>query len=112
MSLFSVWYSIEVFFCWHQIATGGKENRLQLWDVSRPDANPVFAAKNVKPDMLELRVPVWVTDICFPDALSPSTVATVSRYGHIRSGLWAASLLLVPRDTSGAFLVVHAFRQY
>jgi hypothetical protein len=70
-----------------QIATGGKENRLQLWDVCRPDASPVFAAKNVKPDTLQLRVPVWVTDICFPDALSPSSVATVSRYGHIRSGI-------------------------
>ena len=67
-----------------QIATAGKENRLQLWDLSRPDVVPVFSAKNVKHDKLELRVPVWVTDICFPDALSPSSVATVSRYGHIR----------------------------
>ena len=85
-----------------RIALGGKRHAL-----GGTFFEPTIVT-HVKPDMLELRVPVWVTDICFPDALSPSTVATVSRYGHIRSGLWAASLLLVPRDTSGAFLVVHA----
>ena len=30
----------------HVLATGGEENDLQLWDLSRP-AQPVFKAKNV-----------------------------------------------------------------
>ena len=29
------------------VATGGKENPLKLWDGNRPDAGPVFLAKNV-----------------------------------------------------------------
>lgn len=29
------------------VATGGKENDLKLWDGTRPDAPPVFKAKNV-----------------------------------------------------------------
>ena len=29
------------------IATGGKENDLKLWDSDRPDALPIFKAKNV-----------------------------------------------------------------
>jgi hypothetical protein len=79
-----------------QITTGGKENRLQVWDVNRPDASPVFAAKNVKPDTLQLRVPVWITDICFPDALAPSSIATVSRHGHIRYLLFSNDFTSLP----------------
>ncbi len=29
------------------IATGGKENDLKLWDGNRPDAPPIFKARNV-----------------------------------------------------------------
>lgn len=29
------------------IATGGKENDLKLWDPARPDATPIFRARNV-----------------------------------------------------------------
>ncbi len=29
-------------------ATGGKENDLQLWDTARPDATPIFKARNVR----------------------------------------------------------------
>ena len=46
------------------IATGGKENPLKLWDLSKPDM-PIFTAKNVRNDWLNLRVPVWVTKIQF-----------------------------------------------
>lgn len=67
----------------HMIATGGKENDLQIWDLNRPEA-PVFRARNVKPNFLELRVPVWVSDICFPDASTPSLVSVATRHGHVR----------------------------
>ena len=66
------------------IATGGKENDLQLWDVSNLKKGPLFRAKNVPHDNLELRVPVWLTDICFTDNQSANKIAVVSRYGHIR----------------------------
>ena len=66
------------------IATGGKENDLQLWDVSNLKKGPLFRAKNVPHDNLELRVPVWLTDICFTDNQSANRIAVVSRYGHIR----------------------------
>ncbi|XP_068249563.1 WD repeat-containing protein 74 [Palaemon carinicauda] len=46
------------------IATGGKENELNLWDLEKP-LEPIFKAKNVKLDMVQLRVPVWVTDMAF-----------------------------------------------
>lgn len=29
------------------VATGGKDNDLKLWDGNRPDASPIFKAKNV-----------------------------------------------------------------
>ena len=62
------------------VATAGQEAELQVWDLNAA-AEPVFRAKNVRPDFLELRVPVWNADLAF---LSGKTVATASRHGHIR----------------------------
>ncbi|VDK88096.1 unnamed protein product [Litomosoides sigmodontis] len=44
-------------------ATGGKENPLKIWDIEKGEK--IFMAKNVRPDELQLRVPVWVNDIRF-----------------------------------------------
>jgi hypothetical protein len=62
------------------VATAGQEADLQVWDLAQIK-EPIFRAKNVRPDFLELRVPVWVADMAF---LSHKTVATASRHGHIR----------------------------
>nr|XP_045012306.1 WD repeat-containing protein 74 isoform X2 [Jaculus jaculus]XP_045012313.1 WD repeat-containing protein 74 isoform X2 [Jaculus jaculus] len=48
----------------HMVATGGKENALKLWDLQRSE-QPVFRAKNVRNDWLDLRVPIWDQDIHF-----------------------------------------------
>ncbi|KAJ9576941.1 hypothetical protein L9F63_006467 [Diploptera punctata] len=62
------------------IGIGGKENDLKLWNLEKKICT--FTAKNVKPDMLQLRVPVWVSDLVFmPDQ---TKIATCSRYGHVR----------------------------
>ena len=66
------------------VATGGKENDLQLWDLHRTDAGPKFRARNVKNNFLDIRVPVWISDICFPDSHNPSQVCAVSRHSHVR----------------------------
>uniref|UniRef100_A0A023FA33 Putative wd repeat domain 74 n=1 Tax=Triatoma infestans TaxID=30076 RepID=A0A023FA33_TRIIF len=63
------------------IATGGKENDLKLWDI-HTGGKKLFAAKNVRHDELELRVPIWVTDIAFiPDS---KKVAVTTKHGHVR----------------------------
>ncbi len=66
------------------IATGGKENELQVWDLNKSDAGPMFTSKNVPLDSLQLRVPVWITDMCFPDNSTTNTIAITSRHGHLR----------------------------
>jgi len=63
------------------VGVGGKETELQVWDLDRPDEGPIFTAKNVAPDKLQLRVPVWVSDLAW---MSPNEVAICSRHGHIR----------------------------
>ncbi|KAK3857913.1 hypothetical protein Pcinc_035862 [Petrolisthes cinctipes] len=63
------------------VATGGKESDLRLWDLNRP-AVPTFRAKNVKRDMLDIRVPVWVSDIAFLNDLR--CIAVTTRHRHIR----------------------------
>ena len=70
--------------CPGMIATGGKENDVQIWDLENTDKGPVFRGKNVPSDKLELRVPIWITDLCFPDQCSRDKLVTVTRYGHVR----------------------------
>lgn len=44
---------------------GGRENDLALYDIETEE--PVFKGRNVPNDWLQLRVPIWVTDmkVCF-----------------------------------------------
>ncbi|KAH0953305.1 hypothetical protein HN011_002566 [Eciton burchellii] len=62
------------------IATGGLENRLKLFDLEKRTS--IFSEKNVSHDWLELRVPIWISDLNF----LPGTqqIATAGRYGHVR----------------------------
>ncbi|XP_066575077.1 WD repeat-containing protein 74 isoform X2 [Amia ocellicauda] len=61
----------------HRVATGGKENPLKVWDLQKPEA-PIFTAKNVRNDWLDLRVPVWVKDLQF----IPGSDKIVTCTGH------------------------------
>uniref|UniRef100_A0A2R5LJX0 Uncharacterized protein n=1 Tax=Ornithodoros turicata TaxID=34597 RepID=A0A2R5LJX0_9ACAR len=66
----------------HQVvATGGKENDLKLWNLERLE-QPIFQAKNVKNDFLDLRMPVWVTDMQF--LRDSEKVAVVTGHHQIR----------------------------
>ncbi|CAN9510862.1 unnamed protein product [Ophioblennius macclurei] len=60
-----------------RVATGGKENGLKLWDLERP-ADPLFAAKNLRDDWLDLRRPHWVRDVAFV----PGSDKVVTCTGH------------------------------
>ncbi|CAL8334482.1 unnamed protein product [Boreogadus saida] len=52
----------------NRVATGGKENGLKIWDLERPDT-PVFTAKNLRDDWLDLKQPEWLRDAAFlPDS--------------------------------------------
>jgi len=61
-------------------ATGGKENELKLWNWENPDT-PIFQAKNVRNDWLNLRVPVWVLGAQF---LSNDKIVSCTGYNQVR----------------------------
>ncbi|XP_072318087.1 WD repeat-containing protein 74-like [Eucyclogobius newberryi] len=61
----------------HKVATGGKENPLKIWDLQNPD-KPVFSAKNLRDNWLDLRQPHWVKDMAF----IPETDKVVTCTGH------------------------------
>lgn len=63
------------------IATGGQEHCLKLFDLERREQT--FVEKNVPHDWLQLRVPIWISDIDF----LPNTeqIVTVDRHGHVSS---------------------------
>ncbi|CAB4055800.1 NSA1 [Lepeophtheirus salmonis] len=65
------------------IATGGQEHNLLIHDIGASPRKVVFRAKNVKNDMLQLRVPIWISDMAFLGE-TDSILSTVSRYGHVR----------------------------
>ena len=64
-----------------QVATGGRENDLKLWDGNNLE-EPVFEAKNVRNDFLDLRVPVWVTDLGFVPGTAASQPVIAVGTGH------------------------------
>ncbi|XP_026331490.1 WD repeat-containing protein 74 [Hyposmocoma kahamanoa] len=61
-------------------ATGGEENDLKVHRIG--EQSPIFVAKNLAHDWLQLRRPVWVTDLTFLDDVN--TIAVCSRHGYIR----------------------------
>ncbi|XP_031695449.1 WD repeat-containing protein 74 [Anarrhichthys ocellatus] len=64
----------------HVFATGGKENGLKIWDLQKPES-PVFTAKNLRDDWLDLRRPQWVRDVAFiPDS---DKVVTCTGYHQV-----------------------------
>lgn len=64
--------------CGNQCGTGGKENPLKIFDLET--LKSTFVAKNIPNDKLELRVPIWVSDLTF---LTPTDIATSSRYDNV-----------------------------
>jgi len=69
------------------VAIGGKENDLSLWDLSTQQCT--FRARNVPHDKLDMRVPIWVTDMAFPKLQGGTKqdnnmVWTCTGYGQIR----------------------------
>ncbi|KAF5925997.1 hypothetical protein HPG69_016033 [Diceros bicornis minor] len=65
----------------HVVATGGKENALKVWDLQGSE-EPVFRAKNVRNDWLDLRVPIWDQDIQFLPA--SQKLVTCTGYHQVR----------------------------
>lgn len=47
------------------IATGGKDNLVKIWNITKPEQKPIFTAKNVRCDWLDLVVPIWNTKVEF-----------------------------------------------
>ncbi|XP_046829005.1 WD repeat-containing protein 74 [Vespa crabro] len=62
------------------IATGGKENGLKLFDLEKQ--KQIFSEKNMPHDFLNLRVPIWISDIAFLQ--DSHKIVTVSRFGYVR----------------------------
>ncbi|CAJ1066243.1 WD repeat-containing protein 74 [Xyrichtys novacula] len=64
----------------NKVATGGKENGLKIWDLEEPK-KPLFTAKNLRDDWLDLRRPQWVRDMAFiPDS---DKVVTCTGYHQV-----------------------------
>lgn len=63
------------------IATGGKENELKIWDLNKM-GEFIFKAKNVRNDYLNMRVPVWITDMEF--LKDSKQIVTCTGYHKVR----------------------------
>ena len=71
--------------CINGLAVGGKENDLQLYDLTTQTI--AWRAKNVPYDNLSLRVPIWITAIAFPNAesnVSGCEILTGTAYKQVR----------------------------
>lgn len=72
----------------HIFATGGDERELCIWDIKKykdgEKFEPIWKAKNVKNDKLDLRVQVWVTCILWMNN-DTTEIATGTGYHQIRT---------------------------
>ena len=64
------------------MATGGDERDVCIWDLKTLD-QPYWQAKNVKNDKLDLRVPVWITELQWVNN-DQEQLWTGTGYHHIR----------------------------
>ncbi|TKR61378.1 hypothetical protein L596_028496 [Steinernema carpocapsae] len=60
-----------------QIATGGKKELLRIWDLETQ--KETWKAKNVKPDWLQIPIPIWVSNARYLDD-NGLIVTTTGRY--------------------------------
>ncbi|KXN73504.1 WD40 repeat-like protein [Conidiobolus coronatus NRRL 28638] len=72
-------------------AVGGKEYDLELYDTNTSFENPekpepIFKAKNVPHDSLDLRVPIWINDLTFiPTQIENHfRIALCTKHSHLR----------------------------
>ena len=64
-------------------AFGGRENDLGLFDIEKQES--IFTARNVPNDFLDLRVPVWVSDMQVGSSLLLHLVPLELRL-HLQAG--------------------------
>ncbi|KAM3183618.1 hypothetical protein ACTXT7_009981 [Hymenolepis weldensis] len=69
---------------------GGRDVLFSVWDLEKSEA-PIFTSKNVRPDTLDLKVPIWVSDASFVEGYESRLFVTSSKYGDfcvydLRSG--------------------------
>jgi hypothetical protein len=86
---------------------GLQDSNLRLWDVNSPAA-PVFKAKNVKPDMLQLEQPVWITGLAFVPGTGDTQIVASTAHKVLRIFDIRASARAVLR-LGGDFVGVCAF---
>ncbi|PWA01246.1 hypothetical protein BB558_002667 [Smittium angustum] len=82
-----------------KFAVGGIEQELTLWDINNiefkengteiwksPSSSPLFKAKNVADNYLDMRSPVWVTNIEFlkPETFDTTKIVIGTGYGQVR----------------------------
>lgn len=61
---------------------GGKDVLFSVWDLENPNT-PIFTAKNVRPDTLDLKVPIWLSDASFVEGRESQLYVTSSKYGDV-----------------------------
>jgi len=81
----------------HIFATGGEERELCIWDLDKIDKDetdeeenaykiePIWIAKNVKHDFLNLRVPVWVTCMQWLDDNDTTKIIIGTGHHHVNN---------------------------
>eukprot|EP00347_Sterkiella_histriomuscorum_P013541 403364316 len=77
----------------NKIVIGSKDSLLQIWDINQAtqgssgkakgdSKKPIWQAKNVANDELDLAIPMWDTDMCFLG--TPNNMVACTAYGEIR----------------------------
>lgn len=66
----------------NQVAIASKDTLLQIWDISQQSNKPLWQARNLPNDELDLQIPIWDTSVCYLG--SNTSFVACTAYGDIR----------------------------
>lgn len=66
----------------YDVAIGSKDQVVQLWDITT--SKQLWTGKNLPNDHLDLKIPIWDTDLCWLSRSNTYSLAACTAYSDVR----------------------------
>jgi len=66
------------------VAMGSKDQLLQIWDINKAGEQPLWMAKNLPNDELDLKIPIFDTSLCYLSRSNNFSLVACTAYCDVR----------------------------
>ena len=67
-----------------EVAFGSKDKTLQIWNLKLSKEAPKWQARNLANDELDIKIPIWDTDLAFLSKSNQYSIAACTAYCDVR----------------------------